>query len=91
LSTIVVNFFACFIVCPRSFSIALNVRDIAKDVFGKTSECAGYGQYCVQKYAAKNPDNARRNADTYALFALAAYYGIDEFQTDPNKLTLHSL
>lgn len=32
---------------------------------------------CVLKYAQKNPTNARKNADTHALFALKAYYGID--------------
>ena len=57
---------------------------MVKDQFGKSFECKGYGQVCVMKYALKNADNARRNADTYALFALAAYYGIDKFETNPD-------
>ncbi|KAF2035927.1 zincin [Setomelanomma holmii] len=66
---------------------ALDVKDTVKDPFGKTYECKGYGHVCVLKYALKNATNARRNADTYALFALAAYYGIDNFQTDPDLVT----
>ncbi|KAF1940016.1 hypothetical protein EJ02DRAFT_424316 [Clathrospora elynae] len=63
---------------------SLDIQDTVKDEFGKTSTCRGYGHYCVLKYAQKNPDNARGNADTYALFALAAYYGIDKYQTNPD-------
>ncbi|KAH8722453.1 hypothetical protein GQ44DRAFT_761783 [Phaeosphaeriaceae sp. PMI808] len=65
---------------------ARDVKDDVKDQFGKTVTCKGYGHYCVLKYAKKNADNARKNADTYALFALAAYYGIDKFQTNPDQL-----
>jgi hypothetical protein len=49
--------------------------------------CKGYGQECILRYALANPTNARRNADTYALFATAAYYGIDNWATDPNVLS----
>ncbi|KAH7402393.1 hypothetical protein DE146DRAFT_754971 [Phaeosphaeria sp. MPI-PUGE-AT-0046c] len=57
-----------------------------KDRNGNPQACGGYGQYCVLKLAEMDPDKARRNADTVALFALAAYYGISKFQTDPNLL-----
>jgi hypothetical protein len=66
--------------------LARDVVDKVKDHYGKTSICHGYGHYCVLKYAQKNATNARMNTDTYALFALAAYYGINKFQTDPDKL-----
>jgi hypothetical protein len=50
--------------------------------------CVGYGHWCVLKYVNKEDgaNMARRNADSYSLFALAAYYGIDKFQTDWEKL-----
>jgi hypothetical protein len=38
------------------------------------------------KTAQKSPEKARKNADTYALFALASYYGLDKFQTNPDKV-----
>ncbi|KAF2729852.1 zincin [Polyplosphaeria fusca] len=63
-----------------------DIVDTVKDEFGKTVECLGYGQRCVLRYAKKNPTNVRRNADTYALFALAAYYGLDKFETNPDLL-----
>lgn len=68
--------------------VAQDVRDTVKNAYGKTSEFRSYGHHCVLKYAQKNSANAMKNADKYALLALAAYYGIDSFQTDSDKLAL---
>ncbi|OCL01632.1 hypothetical protein AOQ84DRAFT_383527 [Glonium stellatum] len=65
---------------------ALDVVDTVKDEFGKTFTGRGYGQEVCLRYALKNPVSARRNADTHTLFATASYYGIGNWQTDPNKL-----
>lgn len=54
------------------------------DKDGNKRPCSGYGQYCVLKLAQQDSYNARRNADTFALFAVAAYYGINKFQTNPD-------
>lgn len=68
------------------FFIAKDQKETVKDQFGKTRSCSGYGHFCVLKYAQGYPEKARRNADSYALFAVAAYYGINKFQTNPDYL-----
>ncbi|KAF2811027.1 uncharacterized protein BDZ99DRAFT_462306, partial [Mytilinidion resinicola] len=66
--------------------LAVDVKETVKGELGRSFACSGYGQECIMRIALKNPTEARRNADTFALFATAAYYGIENWETDPNDL-----
>ncbi|USP77379.1 zincin [Curvularia clavata] len=74
--------------CKKYAWFARDVRDTVSDR-GTPNELRGYGQFCVLKYAQRSASNKHRNADTWALFALTAYYGIDKFQKTPNLIGWH--
>jgi len=47
---------------------------------------SGYGHANALELAAANASAARNNADSYAMFATAAYFGLDKFETNPNQI-----